>query len=235
MMLSVRVRAAIFFLLATASFSLAILWRPHTALADSLPPIHLENVFPDHVPGWQLDLSSPPQIVSPDTQELLSQLYNQVLTRTYINGQGARIMLSVAYGGDQSDANKAHRPEVCYPAQGFQILFNATKTLDLQIGPLRVRHLVAQRGPRTEPISYWMMVGDKVTVSDSEQKISQLSYSTRGIRPDGMLIRVSSIADASEAESAFRLQEQFISALLSAIPTEARNRIAGPTVAFRSL
>ena len=55
------------------------------------------------------------------------------------------------------------------------------------------------------------MVGDRVTLSGTEQKLAQLAYSTRGVIPDGMLVRVSSIDQ--NAESAWLMQQSFIADL----------------------
>jgi EpsI family protein len=134
-------------------------------------------------------------------------------------------MLSVAYGGDQSDATRAHRPEVCYPAQGFQVLASSQGVFEADTHPLRVRHLVAKLGGRIEPITYWVTVGDKVTLSGTEQKLAQLSYSVRGFVPDGMLIRVSSIDP--DATKAYALHQEFVSKLASAIKGDARAQIIG--------
>jgi len=76
-----------------------------------------------------------------------------------------------------------------------------------------------------EPISYWMMVGERATVSGTEQKLAQLSYSTRGVRPDGMLVRVSSIGQ--DAPAAYRLHDRFVQDLLRAVPREVLPRVAG--------
>ena len=167
----------------------------------------------------------PVQLVSPDTAALLNKLYNQTLSRTYVNPKGERIMLSVAYGGDQSDGTRAHRPEVCYPAQGFQLLSSSSSTLHGDAEGMRVRRLVAKLGGRVEPITYWMVIGDKVTITGTEAKWAQLSYSMRGVVPDGLLVRVSSI-DAN-TDAAYGLQRQFVEQLSSAIAPAIRPQVMG--------
>ena len=57
--------------------------------------------------------------MDPGQKALLDRLYEQQLSRTYENAQGYRIMLSIAYGGNQRDELELHKPEVCYVAQGF--------------------------------------------------------------------------------------------------------------------
>mgnify|MGYP000449828048 CR=1 FL=1 len=104
-----RVRAALVAALMVASFAVAAAWRPTAKLADSHPKIELESIFPKRFGEWTTDERMPVQLVSPDTAALLSKIYNQTLSRTYVNAKGQRMMLSVAYGGDQSDATRRTR------------------------------------------------------------------------------------------------------------------------------
>lgn len=224
-MKNLYIQAALVLVFSTAALIGSILWKPSQQLAASRPRVDLEIMFPKQFEGWVSDERMPAQLVSPDTQAMLNKLYNQALSRTYINSLGERVMLSVAYGGDQSDATRAHRPEVCYPAQGFQVLSTASDKLSLPSHNLPVRKLVAQQGERNEPITYWITVGDKTTVTGTEQKIAQLTYSLRGIIPDGMLVRVSSIG--RDEKKAFEIQQRFILNLASAVTPQLRPQIFG--------
>jgi EpsI family protein len=220
-----RWRAALLFVLMVVAFAGAQAWRPTAHLADTRPRIQLEQLFPVQVGDWRVDDRLPVQLVSPDTQAMLNAIYNQTLSRTYVNPRGERIMLSVAYGGDQSDATRAHRPEVCYPAQGFQIMSGANGLVALEGGPLTVRQLVARQGSRNEPITYWITVGERTTITGTQQKLAQLSYSSRGVIPDGMLVRVSSID--TDAAAAFALQARFVQALAGGLPPDQRALVVG--------
>lgn len=211
-----RLRAALVVVLMALSFAGAAAWRPTLKLADQRPKVNLETMFPKAFGDWVVDDRMPVQLVSPDTAALLNKIYNQTLSRTYINPQGQRIMLSVAYGGDQSDGTRAHRPEVCYPAQGFQLLESETGTLHGDAEGMRVRRLIAKLGGRVEPITYWMVIGERVTITGTEAKLAQLSYGLRGQIPDGMLMRVSSIDQ--DSATAFALQQRFIGQLARAVP-----------------
>ena len=224
-MTSVRIKAMVVLVLMMLAYAGAQAWRPHTHLADTRPKVDLETLFPKAFAGWTVDDRVPVQLVSPDTQALLNSIYNQTLSRTYIDPKGDRIMLSVAYGGDQSDATRAHRPEVCYPAQGFQIQASEITQLDLGPQRLRVRRLLATQGGRFEPITYWITVGERTTVTGTEQKLAQLAYSTRGVVPDGMLVRVSSID--RDTSRAYALQQQFIAGLAKAIAVDKKQNVVG--------
>lgn len=223
-----RVRAAVVAMLMALSFAAAMAWRPTAHLADQRPKVELETMFPKAFGDWQLDDRMPVQLVSPDAQAVLNKIYNQTLSRTYVNRAGDRIMLSVAYGGDQSDATRAHRPEVCYPAQGFQIVARSQAEVAVGGRNLRVQQLVSKLGARNEPISYWITVGERVTLTGTEQKLAQLSYSLRGVIPDGMLVRVSSI-DAN-VPRAYALQAAFLADMSRGLPADKLPQILGRIV-----
>lgn len=220
-----RRRAVVVAGLMVASFAGAAAWRPTAHLADQRPKVDLEAMFPKAFGEWRVDDRMPVQLISPDTQAVLDKIYNQTLSRTYVNPKGDRIMLSVAYGGDQSDGTRAHRPEVCYPAQGFQITARSRSEIDLDGYRLRVQRLVSKLGARNEPISYWITVGERITLSGPEQKLAQLSYSMRGVIPDGMLVRVSSIDE--DAARAYGRHGAFIDAMAKALPQGARSQVIG--------
>jgi EpsI family protein len=224
-MTSPRIHALIVFVLMAGTLLVAHAWRPTVHMADSRAKVDLEQMFPREFGDWKTDTRLPVQLVSPDVAQLLASIYNQTLTRTYINSKGDRIMLSVAYGGDQSDATRAHRPEVCYPAQGFQIIDGQKAVIDTISHPLPVQQLVAKAGGRIEPISYWVTVGDRTAVSGTQQKLAQLRYTTRGVIPDGMLVRVSNI-NANYAVS-YALHGQFVRQMSSAMPQQTLARVMG--------
>jgi len=220
-----RWKAVVALALMLTAFATAQAWRPTTHMADTRAKLDLEVMFPKAFGGWRIDEHMPAQLISPDQAEVLNRIYNQTLSRTYVNGDGERMMLSVAYGGDQSDGTRAHRPEVCYPAQGFQILSNRKADLELPDRSVNVRVLMAKLNARAEPITYWVTVGTQVATSGTEQKLAQLRYGLRGIIPDGMLVRVSSIDP--EAARGHREQARFIAAMETAVPAAMRPLIFG--------
>lgn len=210
-------------MLIAAGVALAL--TPTRKMADQVSPVALEKMIPRDFGDWRVDPSILPVSVSPDVQAKLDKIYNQTLARTYVNVRGERIMLSIAYGGDQSDAMRAHRPEVCYAAQGFQVSAMLASVMDLASNQMPVMRMVASQGPRNEPITYWMTVGDRVVVTGLQQKLAQIRYGLTGTIPDGLLIRVSSIG--RDAPRAYRLQDDFTRSLLSALSPDARARVIG--------
>lgn len=213
-------------LMMIASSGLAIKLKPDHRMADQRPAILLEQAIPESFGDWHIDHSIVPINPSPDVQSRLDAIYTQTLARTYANSQGQRVMLSIAYGADQSgDRGQVHRPEFCYTAQGFRITLNRIGDLLTPYGRLQVRRLLAIQGPRNEPITYWITIGDKATLPGLSRKISQIAYGLTGKVPDGMLVRVSSIDN--DTEQAYRVQEGFIRDLLGGMGQNNRLRVAG--------
>lgn len=208
----------------TSAFS-AMALKPTHKIADQGEKINLEVLIPKQFGNWRLDESIVPLLANPQQQALLDKLYNQTLSRTYFNDQGNRIMLSIAYGGDQSDNMQMHKPEVCYAAQGFQIHHVNKTELDTVYGLLPAKHVIAVQGSRHEAITYWTTVGDQVISSDIKRKLAQMKYAFTGHIPDGLLFRVSSIQD--DTQQAYAEQNKFVNDLFLALDEPSRIRLAG--------
>jgi len=198
---------------------------PTVKMADLQEKLDLAAAIPIQFGNWKVDESIIPLQVDPDTQAKLDKIYNQTLSRTYVNDMGQRIMLSIAYGGDQSDNMGVHKPEVCYGAQGFEVTKNVDTTLATDFGTLPVRHLHAVNGSRIEPITYWITIGKSIVASQGRQRLALLRYGLSGTIADGMLVRVSSIDPDDQA--AYVLQQQFVNSMLHAISEQARIRLIG--------
>jgi len=215
---SIWVVTAALLLCAAASVFL----RP-TAQPD--PNFSVEKLVPLQFAGWKVDPDIIPIAPSPDVQANLDKLYDQMLARTYVNERGQRIMLVIAYGGDQSDSLKAHRQEVCYEAQGFAIRSMKNDSLHVDGGEVPIVRLHAQQGRRSEPVSYWFTMGDYVAMGRAERLARQVMYGFKGQVPDGMLVRVSNIS--ADPAASYASHDEFLRALLSVIGPEGRQRLAG--------
>lgn len=224
-MRAIPIKHFIVLLAMLAAAGLAIAGKPRAKVADDGPKVNLETLVPRQFGNWRMDQAITPVLPSPEARAMLSKIYNQTLSRTYLNDQGQRIMLSIAYGGDQSDSLQLHRPEVCYAAQGFQILGEAKGVLDTMFGALPVKRVEAQQGTRHEPITYWVTVGDKAIHAGIRQKLVQLSYGLTGKVPDGMLVRISSID--GDTKRAYEVQSAFARDLVASLSAESRTRLIG--------
>ena len=199
--------------------------RPSQKADAKGPVFSLEQAVPKQFGDWRELQQESAQVVNPQTQQLLDKLYSQVLTRTYVNSRGYRIMLSLAYGDDQRGGLTAHRPEVCYPAQGFALLGITESTIATPFGPIAARRLNTSLGARKEPVTYWFNVGDTTVRSQWQQRIVEMRLGFLGQIPDGLLFRVSSI-DGTPTR-AYEMQDMFVNDLLNSVDTEDRTRLAG--------
>ena len=228
MKLSIKNTVLLVLMLLSAVLGAAM--RPSISMADERPPIDLKVMVPTAFGEWQEQQNMAHQVINPQQKQMLESTYSDTLSRTYINRQGYRIMLSIAYGKNQSDALQLHRPESCYPAQGFVLLARQPGAINLQGEPIAAMRLTTSLGQRFEPITYWAVVGDQVTTLDFHKKLIELRYAMQNRIPDGILVRVSSIdADTSNA---YTLQNKFSAALVQAIAPEHRNRFAGAPKSF---
>lgn len=210
-------------MLSSAVITIAI--TPSAEIAGRHNQINLETLIPPEFNGWKIDMSDAAYVVNPEVKGEIKKLYSQTLSRTYVNNQGERVMLSIAYGRNQRVDLQIHRPELCYLSSGFDV-GKLTKTfVDTTIGRIPVMHLIAKQGARNEPITYWIRMGDFVTRGWFEQKAATLSYMLAGKVPDGLLFRVSTIS--SDVSDSYRIQQQFLTSLLQAVRSGDRHWLVG--------
>ena len=203
--------------------------QPRDRLSERKTPIVLEKQVPEAFGEWRLDTSIRPVVPDPTLQAMLDTLYSQTLARTYINPKGERVMLSIAYGSDQSnEATAVHRPEFCYSAQGFRVKLVDKEVINVAGTMSPVARVLAQLGQRNEPITYWVTLDETAALPGFRRKLAQIKYGLQGQIPDGMLVRVSSIS--ASTEQSFALQQRFLEQMHAAVPAEMRKRYFGGRV-----
>jgi EpsI family protein len=116
-----------------------------------------------------------------------------LLTRVYVKPDDLPIMLLVAQSAGQSGILQIHRPEFCYPAGGFDLSPILPLALSADGAELIVNELTATLPGRVERIVYWTRVGDSMPMTWAQQRLRIASDNLRGIIPDAVLIRVSTI------------------------------------------
>ena len=221
-------RAAIAAVLMAAAAAGGQAMVPTRRMALLRGPFKLDDLVPMQFGGWRVDARSAGGIIDPQTEALLNKLYSQMLSRFYVDDAGHQVMLSIAYGADQADDDvQLHYPEVCYPAQGFQVKSNRTSQIEMPEGIVRVKRLETQQLAigRFEPVTYWTIVGDQQSLSGLDRKISEIRHGLHGEIVDGLLFRVSSI-DRDSAQ-AFAVQAGFIRDIVAAMTPQARRQLAG--------
>lgn len=217
-----RAIAALVLMLSATVLAYAL--KPEVRVTARGEPVNLETLVPAAFGNWRIDSSVIPVQANPEVLEKLDAIYEATLARTYINDAGERVMLSIAYGSDQTGRLRVHRPESCYNAQGFAVKTARTEKLPIN-GGIEAKRLIATAGPRHEPITYWIRVGDSTVSGNIGQRLVQLSYGLTGEVPDGVIFRVSSIDRDSEA--AYGKHDQFLAELNGAMTLEARRKLIG--------
>ncbi|WOB07304.1 exosortase-associated protein EpsI, B-type [Piscinibacter gummiphilus] len=221
-----RIAAVLATLMCSASVILAFAPQPQALAArKEAPSILLEQAIPQQFGNWRLDPAQSVLVVNPQTQQLLDKLYGQVLTRTYVSPSGYRIMLSVAYGNHQRGAMQAHKPEVCYPAQGFNLLHSESAEIGTPYGAIPGRRMSTHKGSHFEPVTYWFTLGEQAVRSRFEQRVAEIRSTLTGQIPDGLLFRVSSID--TDTKRAYAEHDRFVADLLGATATADRVRLSG--------
>lgn len=220
--------AALLFLAVGASLGL----RPELR-ADSKRPT-LEQVIPSSFGPWKLVPNPLMQVdveVAPTDKGQIAtrdKPYDDLLSRTYTDGKGHFIMLAIAYGAQQRQEVKIHRPELCYPAQGLPVLETAKTSFPLvstqKSAPVAGHRMVAGQGENFEAVSYWIRIGDSFSDSAWQTRKAIFIEGLKGKMTDGVLFRVSQRVTAGSVDNeVFKLQEQFAADLVAATPADGRD------------
>ena len=208
-----------------AAAALAALGKPVPHDAGSAPAVDLDTLFPREFGDWRVDAASEAFVRPAAQQGKVYKIYDQVFERTFINSKGQRIMVSAAFGREQSAGMQMHRPEVCYPAGGFKVEGVEPVQLALAGQTVAATRLHAFLPGRSEPITYWTLLGDVVVTDSTAFRLRQLSFGLRRRLLDGLLMRVSSI-DMQPAR-AYALQSQFADELVRAMRPAERVKVIG--------
>jgi EpsI family protein len=219
------IRPFIVLLLMLGAATLSVVAVPTKLLSDTRPAFDLEKSIPKAFGDWKIDPYMIPIPPSPDQESAMRQIYDQILSRTYVNSKGERMMLSITYGSRQNQQMRAHRQEVCYSAQGFRISQLHRLPLTVAGATVPSARMVATQGQRIEPVTYWFTMGDDAVMSYLDRELTQLKYAVAGQIPDGYLVRVSSLS--GDPKDAFKRQSEFANALMSEVDPELRARLTG--------
>lgn len=214
--------AALMFATALGAYAL----KPTERVAEQKPKIDLATQIPLAFGDWKLDNLIIPILPNPEVQASLDALYSSTLARSYINSAGNRVMLTIAYGSDQSsEATSVHRPEFCYSAQGFKVSDAGQSVLNIGSRNIKVQQLVGVLGNRYEPITYWITLDETATLPGLDRKLAQIRYGLQNKIPDGLLFRVSTVN--LKNEESFALQKSFLTDLEKSMSPQFASRYFG--------
>ncbi len=213
-------------LVAAAAVAIALTPR---RLTDPIARDELDHAVPNVIGRYRFATVS--GLVMPPQDEISERIYDQVLTRVYVADDVPPMMLLIAYGSAQDSGLQLHRPEVCYPASGYEI--SGIREIGLKgLRPgtdVQATFLTAARGSHTEQVLYWTRIGQHFPNSGWQEKSAIISANIGGSLPDGVLVRVS-IQSPDRAE-ALRLVEGFNTAMVASLGARGRRLLLGSTAA----
>lgn len=177
-----------------------------------VPPLRqqaFEAAVPGQVGEWRTADNG--SVVLPPPDALRDRLYDNLLTRVYLNAEGQALMLVMAYKNVQDGIVQVHRPEVCYPAAGFGLESERLATLQITGKAVPAKAFVAKRPDRVEQVLYFTRLGPSFPLSWRDQRMAVLDENMRGLIPDGLLARASIIQNDQVA--AVTILSQFFEVL----------------------
>lgn len=186
----------------------------------------LADIVPRAFGGWTSEDVSDPYAVNGEGT-LSAKLYNELLTRLYTNQEaGLQIIMLLAYGGRQSDELQLHRPEVCYPAFGYELQQNEPSRVRIgDRASIPARQILAVAEERRESIVYWSRIGETLPQDGEEQREARLRISMQGVIPDGLLSRFSTMGGYPKRD--WPMIASFIGELVIAIAPDQRKVLIG--------
>lgn len=217
-------------LIAAAGAAAALTPRKRLVLLDDRK---LDDIVPNKIGAWTT-MPSDAFVLPKSPGSLADRLYSQTLTRLYASDAHPPVMLVIAYGAVQNDLLQLHRPEACYAAVGYVI--SGSKTVDVALGPqtqLPVRELSATTDTRAEQVCYWTRIGDDLPTDGASQRMVKLRQQMRGYLSDGVLVRVSTVGEATP--ELFAQLREFAASMVAAMrPADRKVLIGRPLAAALS-
>ena len=188
----------------------------------------LDEIVPRQFAGWKVVPDVNAQVsLSSGTNADTDKIYDQVMSRTYVNGTGERIMLSLAWGRKQAQDHKVHSPTICYPSQGYTVKTLEDVTFSNIIaasGSVTGKRMVVMNSDgRGEAVSYWIRVGNIYNYTPIDTRLYLIKEGFAGRIPDGILVRVSqSIHAVSDAKLSWPILDKFMVELVNAVQVKDR-------------
>lgn len=194
-------------------------WRQPNKHLDYLGSDKLDDVIPKTIGAWKFVAAS--GLVIPPNDQLSRALYSNLLTRVYSDGVNPPVMLLVAQSGSQTGILQIHRPETCYTASGYEISPVTPEPVQIGSKIVPVNRMDASADGFVEHVIYWTRIGNRMPASWKQQRIAVAEQNLRGILPDAILVRVSTVRN--DADGARDTLKSFVRALISSVPPNRRS------------
>lgn len=202
--------------------TLPFLLRPMRA-EERLGDRTLDMIVPRSFAGWRIVGGD--DVVLPDEEQEL-RVYEGVLSRTYGRADGTTVMFVAVYGRAANRRMTIHRPDGCYPSQGFTITRNRDVPIPLAPGlVVGGREMLADRGERHETVLYWRRLSDETPSDLLAENALYYRRAFAGIVADGALVRMSVVGIPPVRARA--VMTGFAQALYAASSPRAREVLVG--------
>lgn len=161
--------------------------------------IKIADAIPERVAEYNLshDDEKYVDIYTQDSEQ--SFYYDKVLNRNYVSSNDVK-SLTVAYSNKQVQDVKVHRQEVCYNAQGFNIVSEIIKNeIEVFNKNIPVYSFLVEKDQNFDVISYYIRIGDSFFLDAKNIRLYILKEAVLNKAiPDGVLIRVSTPINSKE-------------------------------------
>ncbi len=184
----------------------------------------LGELVPRSIGPW--NITTPVGIVTASEESENKDGYDQLLTRVYQAPGLPTMMLLIAYGSTQGGTLQLHRPETCYPGQGFRI--NQFEDADFRFPgdrEVHARRFTAERDERVERLVYWTRIARDFPRNTAEEYGAIIHSVLRGVVPDGVLVRISTVGvDIGNVDAAL---DRFAYSMMNATSPVGRQVLVG--------
>ena len=177
---------------------------------ERLPPRQPLSQVPVNLAQWQG--YDEPRF--PD--EILATLgVDEYLNRTYYSRTEPPVSVYLGYYASQRQGDTIHSPMNCLPGAGWQPV--TTRRVNVAIpgsaAPLKVNHVIIQRGVERHLVLYWYQSQGRVVASEYWSKFYMVWDAIRTNRSDGALVRVITPITSGDADAADRRAVAFVQEL----------------------
>ena len=159
-----------------------------------------------------------------------AQIYDRIVSRTYEDAAGNRIMLMLAYKRELHQEDRIHSPELCYFAQGFVLSHARTLLLPIAGKAVQARAFTGISEGRNEDVIYWIRSGSRVIPTAIGTRAEIFMKGLHGTSVDGILVRASLIYTPDSALTQSERQAltvRFLAGLVAASPAATQTILLG--------
>jgi EpsI family protein len=131
------------------------------------------------------------------------------LPRIYRKSAQSPVILYVGFFGDLATILEVHTPELCYPAQGWEILQSGKFIGEKFRGErIQARQILAEKAGKRRLVVWWYNAGSRPIETRIRHVYAMLAMSTMTRRTDGSMVRLeTSVDEDGEAAAEKRIDE----------------------------